>query len=313
MLTTGKKRYRLLLLTALLWVAGALSSCLKEDLSDCPTDEFMLRVGFENVTAAHGPQVGRVDVFIFDSDDILRQTLSESGMSFTAGYRMETWLPAGRYRFVSWSNIGTDYKTVPGTFVPGVTTLDEVSLSFDFSGGTVVDYDPALLLHGATTAEVDLSLSDGEVAIPVRQDNYRINLTVEGVADDHNYSVTISDDNGAYYFDNDFAPSGALQYTRGPLAAPAGKFTTSLTTLRLERGRSPILSIIDEDTQTPLFSVDPDLVELILKRETNGGPVVDFSTEYEFDIHMEYDKATMTATIRINGWTVITGDDEILG
>ena len=310
---TGIKRYTTLA-AMVFGVMMLLYSCTKEDLSVCPPDEQLLSIGFENVKPSYENEVDRMDVLIFGANGILYKVLSESGISLHKDYTIQTQLSPGDYRLVSWSDLGCHYKTLPETFVPGVTTFHEATMMLDSAEGSIINSD----LHTSLFGTVQISVggvqtrSDANlVKIPLQQNSYRINLTVEGVYDHHNYTVTIADDNGSYNFDNQFVPCQALQYTKGPLLSTGGEFATSLTTLRLERNRTPQFTITDNTVAEILLT--KDLITLILAVEESAGVTVDFSTEHEFDIHIKYDQTTLTATITVNGWEVSLGNQEELG
>jgi hypothetical protein len=307
---TGTKRYALLTATAL-WVTLVLCSCIKDDLYEClspmpgpPNPEvFTLLIGFENVKPEYAAGVSRMDVFIFDAEGMFYEGLTERNMSLTPGFQMQTQLPPGNYRLVGWSNLGRHYLTRPAVLEAGVTSYDEAVAMLDMAGGSIIGYDLDTFLHGKKQAVVN---PEGEtrIMIPLVQNNYRINVTVEGVENNHNYTVAIADNNGSYSFDNDFAPSAALQYTRGSDSDPAGRFGVSLSVLRLDRGRSPELTITDNTGRNTLLR--ENLIGLLLSLEAKAGVSVDFSTQHEFDIHIIYDQATLSATFFIDGWQIKT-------
>jgi hypothetical protein len=310
---TGTKRYAFLTATAL-WVTLVMCSCVKEDSFVCPPDKFVtdlsLLIGFENVKPEYGDEVSRMDVFIFDAEGMFYEALSERNISLTSGFQMQTQLPPGNYRFVCWSNLGGHYLTHPAVFEPGVTPFDEAVAMLDIAGGSVIGYNLNTFLHGEMQAEVS---PEGEtrIMIPLVQNNYRINVTVEGVENNHSYTVAIADNNGSYSFDNDFAPSTALQYTRGAVSNPEGKFGVSLSVLRLDRGRSPSLTITDNTGQSVLLR--ENLIELILAPEAKTGVPIDFSAQHEFAIHIIYDQATLSASVFIDGWQIKTDNPKELG
>jgi hypothetical protein len=300
---TGIKRYTVLALIAL----GVLVACIDDNFSGCPRpDALTLRIGFENVKPEYAAEVGQMDIFIFDSEGIFHKALSKEGISLTSDFQIPMPLYAGDYRFVVWSDLGGHYLTVPEVFKPGVTTFAEASAMLDIAGGSVIEYDLNTFLYGRRQAKIT---TDTLLILPLIQNTYKINVTVEGLAKGHDYTVAIADDNGSYYFDNDFAPSGALQYKRGPVSAPEGELSVSLVTLRLDRDRSPGFTLTDNTAHNVL--VEEDLVEMILALEDEGIPV-DFPTQHEFEARIVYDQATLSATISINGWQIKTGEPEEL-
>lgn len=307
------RQMKLIRFISLIFVAlASLCACLREDRYGCPTDEQLLRISFGDVKPGYEQEIERIDVFIFDSDGVLYRVLSESGIAFTPHYTMETYLPEGEYQLISWSNIGTIYTTVPAVFEPGITTQSEARLALNVSSN-IIGFNPSLLLHGSTNISVGNTVTQTgyqSVIIPQQQDTNAIYLTIEGLDENHEYTVMINKNDGRYYFDNNFAPSERIQYTRASLAAIAGKFKTNLTTLRLERDRTPELTITNNNSQTVLFS--RNLVDLILRTEAVSGIPVDFSTQHEFNIHIAYHQSTLTATVTINGWKVYAGNEEEL-
>jgi hypothetical protein len=174
----------------------------------------------------------------------------------------------------------------------------------DTTGGSVIDYDLNTFLHG--NGQEDITTDSALIILPLAQNTYKLNVVVKGLDRNHDYAVAITDDNGNYYFDNTFVPSGALQYIREFGFAPEGRIQAALTTLRLDRGRSPKFTITDKTAHNVL--VQKYLVEMIL---ATGVPV-DFATQHEFDIDIIYDSGTLSATISVNGWQIKTGDPEDL-
>jgi hypothetical protein len=308
---TGIKKYAVLALGAI----AALCSCIDDNLSGCPPSRegesgigtprpntHMLRIGFENVKPEYAAEVKRMDIFVFDREEKFTGVLSEKNISLTSDFQMQAWLSAGNYRLVGWSDLGGHYMTDPAEFETGVTTFDEAVAMLDITGGSVIDYNLNTLVHGNEKVMVTTYTS---IKLPLVQNTYKINVVVEGLEKRHNYTVAITDDNGNYYFDNTFAPSGALQYKRRLTPMSADKFSASLTILRLDRSRSPKFTLTDNTTQSVLL--EKNLVRMLLALEDDGIPV-DFSTQHEFTTHIVYDQATLSATISIvSGWNMSPG------
>ncbi len=118
-------------LFGLLFLAGGLAGCIREDLSDCPvmppepepeptvgTLKLALTYKMHNVQEngayidLFGRQVRKVDVFVFDEDGYLVSRITdEAAPQFTDNYTKEIELPGGDYRLVVWGNQYDDETT----------------------------------------------------------------------------------------------------------------------------------------------------------------------------------------------------------
>ncbi|MCD8031841.1 MAG: FimB/Mfa2 family fimbrial subunit [Bacteroides sp.] len=301
------------------------ASCVYDGRSDCPPGHSRVRIYFSYPSLSLSGYDGidpseawRADVFVFDEEGLFVSRLSEEEIVLDGTYYMETVLPYGAYQLVSWFNLHEHYTTRPETFVAGETTLSEacIALSALDDADHVVDYPLHTLLYGSLEhvsvgADAMVFSDTGDyqpVIVPLRQDTYRLRFTLRGLdAFGTAYTLTVTDDNGCYYFDNSFAPGRELHYISSARGNARGEIEAELTVLRLDHERSPVvvLTPVEEEGQVLYES---DLMELILELERTYGIRIDFSVTYRFDIVIEFTAdadGSLNAEVSINGWKQI--------
>lgn len=286
----------------------SLTSCVGDDLSDCPTVE-RLRIRFINGLSEDAKPIQYfnvsklADVFIFDSQGVFYRRLSDTDVIFTPDYVMETTLPAGTYTFISWLNLQSCYETEPVDFQINETSLNDALLHFR-PNADVVETNPHLLFYGSQE-EVTITGDYQEIEIPMIPDNYQVNFKVTGpLWVGINYQFNIQASNGSYNFDNSFAPSREFDYRN--IVSPNENSTlySEHTLMRLSRERNPMFTLINLYTGDCIYQ--HNLVALILKLEEARGKNVDFSRDYIFDIELDLkgdtETTNMEASVTINGW-----------
>ena len=162
-----------------------------------------------------------------------------------------------------------------------------------------------------------LHLVPQDIHLKLIEDTYKINVEVIGFDSintaENTYRVEILDNNGAYTFDNDFAPCEDFNYASAltVLAEENYKLKTSLMVLRLAESRLvPEIRLVNDKTNVEL--VKENLVELILAAKKQGA-TVDFDNTHEFDIRFEFDpNAPLVCNVYINGYQVVNQGGVIL-
>ncbi|NDV82363.1 hypothetical protein D0T87_10285 [Bacteroides sp. 51] len=283
-----------------------LASCIREDLDGCPPRTSSLRVYFaynfdyvtRNIT---GDDIKDVHLYVFDEQERFVLDKWDYGVTLDNNYYMELALEPGSYQFVAWFNEGDSYQINPltDTFVPGETLLAEAQLYLACSSDNQVRTALPHLFFGNLHQAVVIPNEENKFTIPVKQDTYRINLTVEGLTPDANtYASVITDNNGRYHFDNSFAPCQELHYIQ-QTNFKGNSLATSTVVLRLADGRNPILKLLNETENRSLFA--GNLMAMI--REANKqGAEIDFDTTHVFNILLTFG-TDMEVTITINGWS----------
>lgn len=307
-------------------------SCMKEDLSDCPSPVIPEPVPVENLIRLsyipYSPETGEgfeasevesLSVFAFDSlgrfvnrVDDLTPRLEDSD------YTVSMNLLPGRYDFYIWGNVETEdcYSFDCKSFVEGTTLADGIGLQYSHPANDTVSIAPGHLFFGmlddaqVVSAETRSEFTIHEFIIPLVRDTYHLTLEMEGLKESsrHKYDVLITDANASYAFNNSFIPCRELCYTTAFDWNEEKKiFTAETRTLRLERKRKVPFQLRDCNSGQVVY--DDDLIELILATEKKSGKKIDFSRMYDFTLHLIFSENEETGkislTVRINDWNVV--------
>lgn len=142
---------------AILAATVLLASCIKEDLSDCPTNNLTLKLHYLGDTqnpAVFGQMIDRVTLFVFDTSgrEVHSQTFEKADL---ASQSVDLRLPEGQtYRIVCWANafdattitrgaLRSDYRVnhpnygTAGAAIPTndhLYTSDEISVAIPATG-----------------------------------------------------------------------------------------------------------------------------------------------------------------------------------
>jgi Protein of unknown function (DUF1812). len=298
----------------------AFNSCIKDDLSDCPSS---IRIYFDYLPATYAnikeginpDEVTRMNLYWFDAetDLFLGVEVDEAPELGLSDYFMTIpTLKTGEYKFVAWGNLEDEYSLLPEEPVVGSTTFDRFTVTLNTVVNDSVKNKISPLFFGKSEPKkIQLGELAPEVTIPIVQDTYTINLTVDGKLDTGgNYHYVISDSNTFFDFNNAYVPSTTVHYMTDCGKPQNGKLNGSLTTLRIGKGRNPILKVLDtRDEADPVFSIN--LVDLILDLETLHKVEIDFDHMYEFDINVTIDNGSFIVVV--NGWQLVYREQELFG
>ncbi len=291
-----------LLAIQLLLLLSLFTSCIKEDVSDCPTG---LKVYFEYDPATYArtgvnpSEVHRIDLFIFDGGGIFRGVWTDEMPQLAPGYYMELPLQhTGSYRFIAWGNLQGSYTTSPANFVVGQTTFSEALLCLNHLSGEVSGGAPPLF-HADKTEPLS-ETHEQEVHLPLVQAYNTINLTTEGMDQDGNtYRLSVTDSNGKYKFDYSYAADSNFTYYTSCTKDGNGQLLGTLNILKLAADRHPMLEIYNVTEGYSLYS--SDLIALLNKIEG-----VDYGRVHTYDIRFKF--VGTEVTIIINNWKVTDYD-----
>lgn len=278
------------------------TSCIKEDLSDCPTG-MKLYFTYEPATYArtgiNESEVERIDLFVFDAEGVLQAVYTDESPTLSPEYYMRVDdLPSGDYTFVVWCGVPTYYKIGPQEMRIGQTRLNEAMLYLDYEDEVLNGVQP--IFHAHVSEHVG-NKRDQIISLPLVQVYNTVNLTTEGLSpNDDTYRMRIYDNNGTYKFDYTFAECGDLIYTAQCDKDSSGQLSASLNVLKLADGRDPIFEITNVTRGTTLYRAN--LVTLI-----NEITTTDYDTVHVYDIHLKFG---LDVSVSINGWWVVR-DGEI--
>lgn len=220
-------------------------------------------------------------------------------------------LSTGEYKFIAWGNLKGEYSLLPEDPIVGSTTFDKFTVTLNSIVNDSVKNKISPLFFGQSRATIKVGEFSPELRVPIIQDTYTINLTVDGqLLDSRNYKYVVSDSNTYLGFDNSYTPSSAVHYVTNCGTPNNGKLKGSITTLRIGKGRAPILKVIDTYNESdPILKVN--LVDLILQLEKQHKIEIDFDNMYEFDVEVTIDNGSFT--IVINGWELTYREEELHG
>lgn len=292
-------------LPLLLLMLFSFSSCISEDMDDCPTG---LKIYFDYAPATYArtgidpSEVKRIDVFVFDAQGKFIGVWIDKDLVLSNDYFITVPnLPQNQtYRFIAWSGIDSDYSVMPTPFTEGKTSYDDARLLLEHQSGTI-DTPIRPLFHAEKSQYIDNS-REQRVDMPLVQVYNTINLTTEGLSNNSKtYRMTINDNNGNYNFDCSFAPDSDFNYTTPCIKDANGQLSASLPILKLASNRNPIFEITDQDG-TVLFS--ENLVTLINALGSNN-----YEHIHTYDVHIKFG---LSVWVSVNGWWVVEDGGLIL-
>ena len=308
-----RKKITLLLVSALL-----LTSCLKEDMSDCFAE---VRVYFSFATDNINPaNVDRMHLYVFDDKGRFVGEYRDDNISnFNTDYYINcSDLLPGNYRFIAWG--GKDerfYSVAPALFIKGQTTFNEALLMLEHPAN-IVSTPPHHIFHSELPATVVITQGIQRFDMPLTQLSNTINIHTVGLPADANaYTFIIADNNCTYKVDGSFASHShrIFTYTAPCVKDGAGQLHSTLNVLRLSANRrTPQLQIYNQNTGAVLYPVGAqsgDLIELILR----AYPQNNFDTTHTYDIVITFTGNSSTGfrvTITINGWQVRDQGEELI-
>jgi hypothetical protein len=260
--------------------------------------------------------VRRACLFIFNKKDhrFVASWIFED-LTFNKPNKVGVALPPGNYEFAVWFYPEKSFVTVPS--LPGFQTdkpvKQDARLELDLSCFQESDdLSAPWLFYGQVADAAIKPISDNTFIAPVILDTHTIRLTAKGLpknADTYRFIVT--DDNGAYDFDNAFAPFRKFDYRATTTFLPTSPdLHASLNVLRLDAGRRPSISLLNLTTGEILYPAGTEhnnnLVGLILAKY----PGIDFDRHYVFDIILNFG-ADMAVTVDVSVWGRSEDDYEI--
>lgn len=310
---------------SLLFWLFAFASCIYEDLSDCPPPaapevESYIRFSYVPYSAETGEgfdarELQRITVFAFDSlGRYVAGVTDETPRLGEADYRLALSLLPGRYDFYAWGNVRDCYAFTCTEFVPRETDLRTTGLNYLRPANDTVRVSPHPLFFASAQQVVigapstRTSVSASNVDLHLVKDTYTLTIRLSGLTADHRLEAVVTDNNSSFRFDNAFTDCRYLNYCT-PLdwQEEVRQHGGSLTTLRLDRERSPLFKLYNRATGKALYH--EDLIDLLLASEKASGKPIDFSRQYDFTLDLvfseEEETGKVSLSIRVNGWQVV--------
>lgn len=296
-----------------------LCSCVAEDLSDCQRQKLHVTLSFEVETQGTPTRAGEthaVTLYAYGDNGQCQLAHDFQIENLNGTTTLEVDLEPGTYDFVAWVNHKNKHFKLPhyDRFPQARPTKDVSQLSLDIPISSIIDNHPLpRLLHGSVSGR-QLQGGDEEVKIPLVQNTNYIYFTVEGLERTTDvYEFKVRDYNGAYTFENEFAPCEPFSYVKTAQFGGNRLESGEMTVLRLAKGRTPEFSLRDRNTGKTLYpassSHETNLVKLIEDAYKSQGKTIDFDKQHVFDIKIKFNGGVnMDVTITINGWEITEGD-----
>ncbi|MCC8019195.1 MAG: FimB/Mfa2 family fimbrial subunit [Rikenellaceae bacterium] len=289
-------------LTALLALTAGLSSCLKEDNSDCPETlpPVALRFVFthhdhtEEVTDLFSEFVEDVHLYIFDMYDNYVYHIDTPQSSLVDGNTLYLDIEEGEYKMVVWGNLfGTGYEVIGSS---SATTRTGFTIQASENHTGVAD-----LFHGMDAVTVDSTFKTYDISLIRDTHIVRIRLlgldeptrTIEGT----DYTVSVEGSNIVYDFENNPAAGNA---TASYIPTYSG-FTEENTYVaqaefklqRLFIGDDLTLRILEGD----VVRTEDKITERILQAYEDIETDEDLDKHYIYELYYEAD--------RYGGWIFV--------
>lgn len=244
------KTYRYLVKWALTaFVPCFLLSCerIKDDMDDCGIYlEFIYDHNME-YTDSFDPQVGSVDIFVFDEQGYYLFTKRSPREGLTGAKRMFLGgdLPFGQYKVLTVGGLSDSFRVSgdnDGALVAGKTSLEEVQVALKRESAVVSHEFPALWI--GTTQEVEYRADLSVWPVPLLKVTNHFDLVLarsEGSSPKPSTDITpytfeiVTPEGAAYGHDN--APKKKEVVTYAPYFSAPGEGETELSEARIQTNR----------------------------------------------------------------------------
>jgi hypothetical protein len=297
----------------------ATASCIDEDLSTCPSGIAEVSFGFSTQMGT-SETLEAVNLYVFDSQGKPAYVHVFDEVEGGRQYLIDVNVPRGMYDIIVWSSQTHPYEVrynPPATREDGAGDewLNGKLFSLVVPPSRVVDGLLPPLFYGRL---LNVELGDDRdysLAVPMTENTNTLRITVTGLPDDVSCTFNVTDDNGAYYFDNSLAPCEPFTYTTRLTAGKNG-LTGTTRVLRLGDDRSPQLELRDSDTGKLLYPTEAShtssLVELIrttyAQSHTPADEPFSFDLQHDYQLAFRFD-ASMGVSVDINRWIEISTEE----
>lgn len=310
--------YKLIWILLLMVTFAGCDSLIYDDLSECP--QGVNFTFYSQSPCENGPSypkaIKQVRVFAFDENEILVEEYAENDLALSAGYLLESsFYKVGKFTFVTWG--GEDLSSYDfSQYTKGTTTKKQMLLSMKKQSNEVNKH-PLPLYYGASTQPLvindrtNLGSIFDLVSFNMQELTNRIRFTIHGLSKEDTYSIMITDDNGNYDFDAEYAPDTRFDYT-SPTHRDGNMLKADFAVMKLAEGRNTQLTITSTTTEEIVYSVD--LVDdIIMYRGDFGEPPYQLECDHDFNIiivfqpnpEAETKETYMLMSILVNNWKVV--------
>lgn len=291
------------------------SSCIREDLSDCPVKMEKLQVAFSFDTPA-GPrnidpaELKIAHLYIFDVDGNYVSTVTYQNPQLYHNYPIEVDLLPGEYEFIVWMNTAEyfDVLSVDSNEKLSNPNRHEDIIKLAVPSLGYITSEIPLIMFGEVSNQ-QITNDNQIITIPLVQNTNTINVTVKGLPQTgHEYYQVISDNNAYESLQNKPVAGEEISYV-APMNLKGTKsvvnestdLVSSLRVLKLYKENQPKLVLWNETEKIDLYPGKSGLSNDLIKMITEKYPDVDFKTTHVFDIILYYN-TNMEVTVDIQYW-----------
>ncbi len=292
-----------------------LPSCNKlmyDDLSDCPQG---VNIGFYSKTpcelqAQYPDAVKQIRLFAFSEDGTLLGSYNADKVALSKDFRIETdYYHVGETRFYAWA--GSDLTAYDfSAFKVGETKFKDMQVALKRQAETFNRQIPTLYEGEAKLIQKDRSKEGtfyDDILINLLQVNNRINLFVDEMLSDHEYTSYIEDENSKYFLDASFAPDTRFRYL--PLEEMrVDTYQAHFDIMKIAKGRNARLVIFDKTAGREVFNRNI-VEELIFNEGADQGevpPANYLDCTHTYNISIKLGAITnMGVSVTINQWNVV--------
>ena len=298
----------------LLFTTGC-ESLLYDDLKDCPQGVYFSF--YRQSPCASGreypEEIKQVKVFVFDENEVLVEMFQSDNIKISADYRLMTsFYRIGTFTFVAWG--GSDLSTYDFTpFKKGGTKKNELLVALQRQSSEYTGKPTVIYWGEADPLTIEDRTGKGtvfdEVEFNMQELTNRIRITIHGLSESDDYSVSITDNNGVYDFNGDFAEDSRFDYL-STVSRNGKLLKTDFVVMKLAEGRNVRLAITNTTTGKVGYEVNM-VDDLIMYRGDSGEPPYKLECDHDFNIvivfqeNPEKGENYMLMKVVVNDWNVI--------
>lgn len=308
-------------------IAVSLPSCgIYDNQDDCGAFIDIRFVYDMNMSGGDGfpAQVSSINLWLFDHETgRCVGEYSDSGEALSKeGYRLRlSDIKPGRYDFIAWGGLGENASFSVPSYINGRSDLNCTMHTIEFNRTTVSNTLLTPLFYGSLEdVEIEGNLTEYTFSMPLMKDTNNINISLQHLSDEKldasEFSIFMVDANGDLNYDNSLA-QGARSITYYPWSTISGAIDfpdedlnyvkAELSTCRLMADSNPVITIVDNDTHSTVYSIP--IVEWAKKLRSmqnlsmEDQEYLDREHEYSIMLYLaDEDNGWKTTSIVINGF-----------
>lgn len=311
-----RKIFYIIQILGLLTLFAGCNDLIYDDLSDC--EQGVNFTFYAQTPCQTGPsypaEIKQVRVFAFDSKNVLVEVYEDKSAVLAPEYLLKTFFnQLGTFTFVAWG--GTDLDSYDfSSFEKNKTTKDQMLVSLKRQS----DQFPANaepLYYGISEPLTIIDRTDEGsffdlVKFNMQELTNRITFNIQGLSETADYSVTITDDNGVYDFDANFAPDSRFDYITD-VYRDQGNLLANFSVMKLAENRNTHLTIKNITTGKVVYEVNliDDLI--LYTGDTGMKPPYSLECDHDFIVVIKFiddpegDETHIRLEVNVNDWNVI--------